>query len=460
MLDTRRDINVRYSFTRLDRVQSTVVAHVTVPPLSSSTINLPELEADPGMQNSFIVESSARPGELYAGMRSVGDSTPWVSEVLGLDKKQLHNAGLHPWSIADGTTSTLLLSNHTGSAQSFHVLIAAGTTIWQKKETLASLETRAIDVNSLVAGGEKDDSGQVLPQSIQAGQLDWFTESAGEGTGRLLQSRPVGFLARGFNCGNTAFVCGAHNTPGSLRLAVDSTGNVTVITSWCTGQLIDCVGGTPTSQTNSYTVDWSVDNGNIADTSGPVNQPTVTLQGVAPGTATATASINGGVCFNPQTTVTVKPVARVTPGPTAILAWHTTSPPNQQASTCVDIAAAGSPSGGTYSWTTSSGKLSLANTTSPTVHICSVADQWSGAAGDASVSVTYTVSGIASQPAVTTVTILKPTRVSQVTSTVNSTGHSCTTLAGSNSCSQSTYQDTGTYTYTSYVRTIFDNIVD
>jgi len=69
-----------------------------VPPLSTSTIALPELEADPGLQNSFIIESDARSGDLYASMRSVGGSTPWVSEVLGLDKKQMHNAGLHPWS--------------------------------------------------------------------------------------------------------------------------------------------------------------------------------------------------------------------------------------------------------------------------------------------------------------------------------------------------------------------------
>src|SRR5262249_24988770 len=147
-----------------------VVAHTTIPPLSTSTITLRGLSSDPGLQNSFIVESSARPGNVYASLRSVGGATSWVAEVLGLDKKQLHNAGLHPWSIAEGITSTLLLFNDTANTQSFHVLVAAGTTIWQKKETLASFETRAISINAIVAERAKDDYGQVLPEDAQAGQ--------------------------------------------------------------------------------------------------------------------------------------------------------------------------------------------------------------------------------------------------------------------------------------------------
>ena len=111
--DTPATATVRYSFTRLGQVQTQAVAHLVVPQLSTRTISLPELQADPGLQNSFVVESSAGPGELYASMRSVSSSTPWVSDVLGQDARQLHNGGLHPWNIADSTASTLLLFNHT-----------------------------------------------------------------------------------------------------------------------------------------------------------------------------------------------------------------------------------------------------------------------------------------------------------------------------------------------------------
>jgi hypothetical protein len=450
------DVNVRYSVTRFGQVQSTHVAHVTVPPWDSSTIAIPGLKGDPEMRNSFIIESNASPGELYASMRSVGGSTPWVSEVLGLDQKQTHNAGLHPWNI-DGTTSTLLLFNDTSLQQHFHFLISAGTTIWQKTLTLASFETRAIDINALIAGGEKDDSGQVLPQDISAGQLDWFTEEPQEGTGRLLQSRPAAFLARGFNCGNTVVACGAHNTPGSLSTAVGSTGSSTVLVTWCTGPLIDCT-GTRTSQTGSYNVAWDVDNTSIASISGPVDQPTATFLGVSPGTTSATASIDSGVCFAPQTALTTKPTVSVTAGPTAILAWHAGS---QKLSNCVDISAAGNPSsGGTFNWTTSSSQISLTNQTTQTVHACSVADQWSAKAGDISISVTYTVNNIQSDPKTTTISILKPTGISQVSSTRNGTGHTCTTTTETPDCAQSTYSDSGSYSYASYVRTVVSNITE
>jgi hypothetical protein len=149
--NTPANSTVHYSFTRLGQVQTDVVAHIVVPPVSTRTVSMPDLQADQGMQNSFVIESSANPGELYASMRSVSSSTPWVADVLGLDAKQLHNGGLHPWNIADGTTSTLLLFNHTQATQAFHVLIAQGATIWQKIYHLGALETRAISLNSLVA---------------------------------------------------------------------------------------------------------------------------------------------------------------------------------------------------------------------------------------------------------------------------------------------------------------------
>ncbi len=160
--NTPANTTVHYSFTRQGQVQTDLVAHIVVPPLSTRTVNVPDLQADPGMQNSFVIQSSANPGELYASMRSVSSSTPWVADVLGLDAKQLHNGGLHPWNVTDGTTSTLLLFNHTQATQAFHVLIAQGTTIWQTNYRLGALETRAVSLNSLVASGQKDDLGHAL----------------------------------------------------------------------------------------------------------------------------------------------------------------------------------------------------------------------------------------------------------------------------------------------------------
>jgi hypothetical protein len=303
------DTTIHYSFTGLVQVQTDLVAHVVVPALSTRTVALPDLEADPGMQNSFVIDSSARPGELYASMRSVSDATSWVSDVLGMDAKQSHNGGLHPWNIADGTSSTLLLFNHTRTAQAFHVFIAQETTVWQKNYTLGALETRAISLNSLVATGQKDDLGQVLAPYPQRGQLGWFTESHEKGTGRLLEGRLIGRLARGFNCGMCTVLCGASTSPSTLTLLSTQTGTATETAQWCTSNLT-CPGqctGTPTTHTAIDQCSWAITNNAIASIQGSTTGATVTIGGLAPGLTAAQVRVSTATClFIPQTQVKVQ----------------------------------------------------------------------------------------------------------------------------------------------------------
>ena len=119
------------------------------------------------------------------------------------------------------------------------------------------------------------------------------------------------------------------------------------------------------------------------------------------------------------------------------------------------LAATGTPSGGTYSWTTSSSKVSLTNTSSATVTYTSVAASVNP--GDVPITVTYTLNG---QPGTSTVniTVSRPTSLSVVTDTTNSTGHTCVGGTGTNTCSQSYFPGTGSYT--SYVRNRTYHIMD
>lgn len=149
---------------------------------------------------------------------------------------------------------------------------------------------------------------------------------------------------------------------------------------------------------------------------------------------------------------TVAPVVSVTPGPTAILAFASGASDPQSA--CVDIEAAGYPAGGAFNWTTNSNKITLTGANTHKVHVCSIADQYSSSQADVSIQVVYTVSGVASSPGTTKVTVLKPTSLSLTSDTTSSTGHTCTEGSQTTgSCSQSYYHpDSPGANYLTYVR--------
>lgn len=121
----------------------------------------------------------------------------------------------------------------------------------------------------------------------------------------------------------------------------------------------------------------------------------------------------------------------------------------------MNMTASGNPSGGAYSWTTSSSKVSLTNTTSATVTVTAAAA--SGSVGDVPITVTYTLNG-ESGTAATNITVEQPTSLSIVSDTTNSTGHTCVGGTGSNTCSQSYFSGSGTYT--SYVHNRQYHVMD
>ncbi|MCE5308561.1 MAG: hypothetical protein LLG20_13060 [Acidobacteriales bacterium] len=146
------------------------------------------------------------------------------------------------------------------------------------------------------------------------------------------------------------------------------------------------------------------------------------------------------------------PSVSVNAGPNSILAHA--SGADAPASTFVTITAAGSPSGGNFTWTTSSQKVTLSNANSPTVTVTSQPDQYSTSVGDVPIQVVYTFNGEPSKPATTTITVLKPVSLSRSQSDANGT-HTCVAGEGSSNCTQSYYEDTPIgRTYSSYLLTV------
>jgi hypothetical protein len=139
-------VTVRYAQTSGDTADAQDVETIVVPAQSSKEVSLPGLKGDPNLQNSFLIVADGALGDVAAKLVARSDSQLREVELLGKDLKDLQNGGNHPWSIENGTDSTLLLFNPNASAQHFTVMVTAGTTIWQKVYVLASMQTKAISV--------------------------------------------------------------------------------------------------------------------------------------------------------------------------------------------------------------------------------------------------------------------------------------------------------------------------
>jgi hypothetical protein len=217
---------VLFSRTTDSGPEATNVATVSVPAMTSHTIPLPLLTGDPGMRNSFIVQSDAPPGTLFASVAAVGAPGYGLVEQIGKDEQATYNGGGHPWDLTAGQDSVLLLFNHSAVAKYFNVKIGNGGVLWQQAWLLAPMETRAVNIRGLIAGQVKDLHGAVLPQTLEQGEIGWFNPNPAEGKGRLMQIDPASQtvagntkLARNFSCSYPYVVCGAYLYIDSITLS-------------------------------------------------------------------------------------------------------------------------------------------------------------------------------------------------------------------------------------------------
>lgn len=106
-----KPVNAVVLFAHTDDSGATAapVATTTVPAFGSKTIALPPLLGDPGLRDSFIVQSDAAPGDLFSSIVSVASSGFNLVEQIGKDQQILDNGGGHPWSLTGGGQDAVLL---------------------------------------------------------------------------------------------------------------------------------------------------------------------------------------------------------------------------------------------------------------------------------------------------------------------------------------------------------------
>jgi hypothetical protein len=145
-------------------------------------------------------------------------------------------------------------------------------------------------------------------------------------------------------------------------------------------------------------------------------------------------------------------ITSVTGPPKVPLLNQGTSGPNY-----IELQAAVSPSDGSFSWSSTSNKISLENASSATVRVISVTE--SGARGDIPIDLTYSIQGQPPAKWHGTLTVVKPASLGAAFNEVtNPSGHTCNPNASQDTCDTSKF--TGSGTYTSFKRTLNQKIMD
>ena len=111
----------------------------------------------------------------------------------------------------------------------------------------------------------------------------------------------------------------------------------------------------------------------------------------------------------------------------------------------ITLIASGNPTGGTFSWSTTSGKITLTTLNNTRVRVTSVAA--SGSPNDIPITVTYTVNNQTSDPfTFNIITVVKPTSLQLISDTTDPDGHICDPSAPNNQCDKSKFSGNGSYT--------------
>ncbi|MGA8036215.1 MAG: hypothetical protein WA823_03170 [Candidatus Acidiferrales bacterium] len=286
-------VTVQYSLSSGRSTSVKNLASLTVVGGGTASVDLEGLVGSPDVRSSFVVTSNLPPGELVSSLISRSPTGVRTIEMPGKDLQNAHNGGNHPWSTADGNTSTAILFNETSSPEPFTLLISSGSSVWKTKLVLGAFETRAVEINHLIANQIKDDAGHTIPVEMQSGQANWVIPGEFGGTGRVLQINQNDLSGRSFSCGTYSSISGGDWTPAESTIekgAVSELGSLEAQVS-LSEQQCSC-SGTYVGDSSSYSYLWLTETPSTATISGADYDSAVNVEGVAYGNA----EIEGQVC--------------------------------------------------------------------------------------------------------------------------------------------------------------------
>ncbi len=409
------------------------VSSVSIPAGSSKLIRLDGLSGNRDWQNSFLIRSKAQPGDIIAKMDFKSSGPVPNLELLAKDEQHWQTFGDHPWSVENGTRSTLLLFNHSALVKEATIRIGSGDQIWLKIIRLQPNETRAISVNRLIQGGTLDDKKHTIDKRTTSGEIAWFVPSPGspEVSGRLVQIDAAGHSAHSFSCYIGSGVC-ALSLPSQTFFLDQEAGDdfETVTAEYCT--YVAPPTGCPNDNQytpNAATTNWNWSSGNTAIATIPTGATSQTAGWYGVAVGSTTSLVKAQVQQNPRNSCTVGGGVNVNPtvmisGPSDVVASAGSAP-----SVPIMLTASVRPANGTYSWTTSNANVKLSGQTTATVTLTGVSG------GSSVVYVKYTVGGMSTTVS-QNVLVHQPTSLTASSAYVNT---QCTALNYTTITSEITY---------------------
>lgn len=158
--------------------------------------------------NGFEVTYDGAPGSLIAHLTSSDASGDYSFEVPVKDPagKNATAGGGYPWTLQDGTDTTLHLMNTSDKATwaIVELRFPDGTTYDPQRMTVAPHQTVAIDLQELRNGKETDIHHNLFRAKQDHGQLIWSQGTIHALIGRAEQVNAGEGFARSFSCGECA----------------------------------------------------------------------------------------------------------------------------------------------------------------------------------------------------------------------------------------------------------------
>lgn len=185
------------------------VGELAIPPGTVQTTDLADAAAKLGAEsmsvNGFEVNYSGNPGSLIGHLTSSDASGDYSFEVPVRDPagKDVTAGGGYPWTLQNGTDTTLHLMNTTDEATYAIVefRFPDGTAYDPHKIALQPHETFAIDIQKLRGSKQVDIHNNLFATTEDHGQLIWSAGTLHTLIGRAEQVNVGEGFARSFSCG-------------------------------------------------------------------------------------------------------------------------------------------------------------------------------------------------------------------------------------------------------------------
>lgn len=274
------------------------VGALTIPPGGVQTLDLADAAAKLGSDDSMDVNGlevtyDGAPGSLIGHLTSSDASGNYSFEVPVRDPagKDITPSGGYPWTLQNGTNTTLHLMNTTDKKTSAIVefRFPDGTKYDPDRITLQPHQALAIDIQKLRGSKQADLHNNLFAATQDHGQLVWIAGALHALVGRAEQVNVGDGFARSFSCGQ----CVCPNTVGeysmvptgssTFTLGYDNTGSS--YDYYPTEYMQDCYGYYYGPYDVSYT--WSSANPSIATVQASPGDAGGDIDALAPGSTTA-----------------------------------------------------------------------------------------------------------------------------------------------------------------------------